>query len=140
METKHYSAIEFRRLTGSFEGVHDAAGDRSRPALASHYFDFLDEEAVKIKNDELSRAPELIRNIPLAQVGFSPPRLQSGWGERCCARTSRNTFTFAASALTVLAQSISAFEDFQDVLAIGVSLRPHAAGTRKNTRSAVALA
>jgi len=122
METKHYSQIEFRRLMDlSKEFMSQREVDRAS-ALACHYFDFLDEEGVKIDNVELSRAPELIRNVPLAQVGFA-----SKTAERLARTLQREDISeyihlLAASALTVLAQSISAFEDFQDVLAIGSSL------------------
>jgi len=91
-------------------------------ALATHYFDFLDEEGVQIDITELSRAPELIRNIPLVHLGFA-----SHTAERLCRTLLREDVpefihVQVASALTVLAQSIAAFEDFQNVLTIGVSL------------------
>ena len=71
MEIKHYSPVEFRRLADlSKELMGQREVDRAS-ALASHYFDFLDEEGVHIDSTELSRAPELIRNMPLAQVGFA---------------------------------------------------------------------
>jgi hypothetical protein len=122
METKHYSAIEFRRLMDlSKEFMTQREIDRAS-ALASHYFDFLDEEGVKIESDELSRAPELIRNIPLAQVGFASKTAERLGRTLLREDISEYIHFQAASALTVLSQSISAFEDFQDVLAIGVSL------------------
>ncbi len=122
MEIKHYSAIEFRRLMDlSKEFMSQREIDRAT-ALASHYFDFLDEEGVKIDNAELSRAPELIRNVPLAQVNFA-----SKTAERLGRTLRRDDISdyvhfLTSSALTVLSQSISAFEDFRDVLAIGMSL------------------
>jgi HEAT repeat protein len=122
MEIKHYSAIEFRRLTDlTKEFMTQREIDRAS-ALASHYFDFLDEEGAQIDNVELSRAPELIRNIPLAQVGFAAKT-----AERLGRALQREDLSdyihfLAASALTVLSQSIAAFEDFPNVLAIGISL------------------
>jgi len=122
MEIKHFSAVEFRRLTDlSKELMGQREVDRAS-ALASHYFDFLDEEGVKIDNAELSRAPELIRNMPLAQVGFAAKTAERLGRTLLREDISEYVHFLAASALTVLAQSISAFEDFQDVSAIGISL------------------
>jgi len=91
-------------------------------ALASHYFDFLDEEGGQIDNTELSRAPELIRNVPLAQVSFASQTAQRLGRTLLRQDLSEYIHFLAASALTVLAQSISAFEDFSDVTTIGVFL------------------
>jgi HEAT repeat protein len=122
MEIKHFSAVEFRRLTDlSKELMGQREVDRAS-ALVSHYFDFLDEEGVKIDNAELSRAPELIRNIPLAQVGFAAKTAERLGRTLLREDISEYIHFLAASALTVLAQSISAFEDFQNVAAIGLSL------------------
>jgi len=122
MEIKHYSAIEFRRLMDlSKEFMTQREVDRAT-ALASHYFDFLDEEGVQVDNTELSRAPELIRNVPLAQVAFASKTAQRLGRTLLRQDLSEYVHFLAASALTVLAQSISAFEDFSDVMAIGVSL------------------
>ena len=122
MEIKHYSAIEFRRLMDlSKEFMTQREVDRAS-ALASHYFDFLDEPEVKIDNAELSRAPELIRNVPLAQVGFAAKTAERLGRTLLREDISDYVHFLASSALTVLAQSISAFEDFKDVLAIGISL------------------
>ena len=122
MEIKHYSPLEFRRLMDlAKELVTQRDMDRAS-ALASHYFDFLDQEGVGIDNLELSRAPELIRAIPLAHVG-----LASKTAERLGRTVLRDDVPEfihfqAASALAVLARSIAVFENFQDVLAIGISL------------------
>jgi hypothetical protein len=122
MEIKHYSAIEFRRLMDlSKEFMTQREVDRAT-ALASHYFDFLDEEGVQVDNTELSRAPELIRNVPLAQVAFASKTAERLGRTLLRQDLSEYVHFLAASALTVLAQSISAFEDFSDVMAIGVSL------------------
>jgi HEAT repeat protein len=122
MGIKHYSASEFRRLSDlTKEFMTQREIDRAS-ALASHYFDFLDEEGAQIDNIELSRAPELIRNIPLAQVGFAAKT-----AERLGRALQREDLSdyihfLAASALTVLSQSIASFEDFPNVLAIGIAL------------------
>jgi HEAT repeat protein len=122
MEVKHFSAVEFRRLADlSKELMGQREVDRAS-ALASHYFDFLDEEGAKIDNEELSRAPELIRNIPLAQVGFAAKTAERLGRTLLREDLSEYVHFLAASALTVLAQSISAFEEFQGVSSIGISL------------------
>jgi HEAT repeat protein len=64
----------------------------------------------------------LIRNIPLAQVGFAAKTAERLGHTLLREDISEYIHFLAASALTVLAQSISAFEDFQDVAAIGISL------------------
>ncbi|MBV9183412.1 MAG: hypothetical protein JO356_19085, partial [Acidobacteria bacterium] len=122
MEIKHYSNPEFRRLLElSKELVTQREMDRAT-ALASHYFDFLDEPNAHIETVELSRVPELIRSIPVAQVEFAAKTAERLG--RTLLREDLSEFIHyqAASALTVLAQSIAAFEDFQDVLAIALSL------------------
>jgi hypothetical protein len=122
MEVKHYSSAEFRRFLDLLkELVSHRETDRAS-ALASHYFDFLDEESTKIEITELSRVPELIRNVPLAQLGFAAKTTER------LARTllrddlSEIVHVQASTALTVLSQSIAAFEDFHDVVAIGIAL------------------
>lgn len=122
MEIKHFSNGEFRRLLElSKELVSQRDMDRAT-ALASHYFDFLDEPNAQIDTTELSRVPELIRTIPVAQVEFAAKTAERLG--RTLQRDDISEFIHyqAASALTVLAQSIAAFEDFQDVLAIALSL------------------
>src|SRR5258708_925447 len=122
IEIKHYSPIEFRRLLDLLkELIAHRENDRAAE-LASHYFEFLDEAGAQIDAGELSRAPELIRNIPLAQVGFAS--ITAERLGRALLREDVAEFIHgqAASALTVLSQSIASFEGFQDVLAIGVAL------------------
>jgi hypothetical protein len=122
MEIKHYSVVEFRRLMDlSKEFMGQREIDRAS-ALASHYFDFLDEEEAKIDPVELSRVPELIRNVPLAQVGFAAKTAERLGRTLLREDISDYVHFLASSALTILAQSISAFEDFQNVVAIGTSL------------------
>lgn len=122
MEQPHYTAVEFRRL---LDLIREFAAQREidrASALAGHYFDFLDKESAEIDITELSRAPELIRSIPLAQV-----TLATKTAERLGRTLMRDDVPElvhfqVANTLTVLAQSISAFEDFPNVLTIGVSL------------------
>jgi len=122
MELKHYSVVEFRRLMELLkELVTHREIDRAT-ALAGHYFDFLDEEGAQIDVMELSRAPELIRSIPLAQIRFASKTAERLGRTLQRSDVSDFVHTQVASALTVLAQSIAAFEDFETVLAIGVSL------------------
>jgi len=122
LEIKRYSNIEFRRV---LEVIKDLMAQRDMEratALASHYFDFLDEPGVQIENSELSRAPELIRAISVAHAGFAAKTAERVG--RTLMREDLPEFIHfqAASTATVLAQSISTFEDFQDVLTIGLSL------------------
>jgi HEAT repeats len=122
MEIRNYSNIEFRRFLEFLKELVVQRDMERATALASHYFDFLDEPDVKIENSELSRAPELIRTIPLAQVGFASKTAERLG--RALLREDLSEFVHfqAANTLTVLAQSIAAFENFQDVVTIGTSL------------------
>jgi len=122
MGISHYSSVQFRRLMDVLKDLVTQREIDEATALASHYFEFLDDEHGQIDITELSRAPELIRSIPLAHLGFAAKT-----AERLGRTLLRDDIvefihSQAASALTVLAQSIVAFEDFQDVLTIGVSL------------------
>jgi HEAT repeat protein len=122
MEREHYSSVEFRRL---IELVRELAAQREidrASALAGHYFDFLDKENAEIDIAELSRAPELIRSIPLAQVTVAA-KTADRLGRTLMRNDLPELVHFqVVNALTILGQSISAFEDFSNVLAIGVSL------------------
>src|SRR6266542_1901736 len=122
MKIKRHSAVEFRRLMElAKELIAQREIDRAS-ALANHYFDFLDEESAQIDGMDLSRAPELIRNVPLAHVGFAAKTTERLGRVLLREDLSEYVHFLVASALTVLAQSIVAFEDFQVVLAIGLSL------------------
>jgi HEAT repeat protein len=91
-------------------------------ALVSHYFDFLDDPQAIIDSNDLSRAPDLLGTVPLAHAEFT-----SKTAERLSRTLSRTDVSElvhlqAANAITKLAQSAAAFENFQDVLAIASSL------------------
>ena len=118
MGIKHYSSTEFRRLIDLAKELIKAREMNLVTALATHYFDFLDE-AGQFDVTELSRAPELIRSIPLAQIGFAAKTIERLG--RALMREDLSDFIHAqaATALTVLAQSVASFESFQDVLVIG---------------------
>jgi HEAT repeats len=121
MEIKHYSSIEFRRVIDlAKELIKGREMDRAT-ALATHYFDFL-EDGAQFDVTELSRAPELIRSIPLAHAGFASKTTERLG--KALVREDLSDFIHAqaATALTVLAQSVASFENFQDVLAIGILL------------------
>jgi HEAT repeat protein len=117
-----YSNTEFRRLLELEKELVSQREMERASALASHYFDFLDDVDGEIGPSDLSRAPELFRAIPLAHVGFASTT--AARLARTLLRENISEFIHfqTASALTVLAQSISAFEYFQDVLTIGVAL------------------
>lgn len=121
LEIKHYSSTEFRRLIDLAKELIKAREMDRATALVTHYFDFLDDGA-QFDVTELSRAPELIRSLPLAQAEFAT-RTADRLG-RALMREDLSDFTHAqaATALTVLAQSVASFENFQNVLAIGILL------------------
>jgi HEAT repeats len=121
MGIKHYSSTEFRRLIDLAKELIKAREMNLVTSLATHYFDFLDE-AGQFDVTELSRAPELIRSIPLAQVGFATKTTERLGLALMREDLSDFIHAQAAAALTVLAQSVASFESFQDVLAIGILL------------------
>ena len=122
MELKHYSPTEFRRLTDLLKEIMAQRELERASALASHYFEFLDDPEAQIDAVELGRAPELIRSVPLTQAGFSSKTAERL--ARVLLRENLNEFSHVqvASALTVLSQAVAAFEGFQTVQAIAVSL------------------
>jgi HEAT repeat protein len=123
MELKHFSNIEFRRLQEFLkELVAQREMDRA-VALVSHYFDFLDEPDAHVDTNELGRAPELMRTVPLAQPGVASKTAERLARVLLSPHLSELVHLQAANALTRLAQSIAAFENFQDVLTIAVSLQ-----------------
>ena len=122
LEIKHYSSVEFRRLMDLLKELVAHREIERATELATHYFDFLDEELARIDVTELSRVPELIRNIPLAHVGFASKTVERLGRTLLRDDVPELVHVQAASALAVLSQSIAAFEDFQDVVAIGMSL------------------
>jgi HEAT repeat protein len=122
MEIKNYTNIEFRRYLELLKELVAQRDMERGTTLASHYFDFLDDPTGKIESTELSRAPELIRSIPLAQVGFA-----SKTAERLGKTLLRDDLSEfvhfqAANTATVLAQAIASFENFQDVITLGTAL------------------
>lgn len=122
MELKRFSNIEFRRLLELAKDLMAQRDMERATSITNHYFDFLDEPNLQIEINELSRAPELIRAVAVAHTGFAPKTSERL--ARTLQREDLPEFTHfqAASAATVLAQSIATFEDFQDVLAIGTAL------------------
>lgn len=122
MELKRFSNIEFRRLLEVVKELLTQREMDKATGLAVHYFDFLDEQDVRIESNELGRAPELIRAISVGHAGFAPKTAERLG--RMIQREDLNDFTHfqAASAATILAQSIASFEDFKDVLAVGLAL------------------
>jgi len=121
MEIRHYSSTEFRRVIDLAKELIKAREIDRAAGLATHYFDFLDDGG-EFDVTELSRAPELIRSIPVAQPEFAT-KTADRLG-RTLMREDLSDFIHAqaATALTVLAQSVASFENFQNVLAIGIML------------------
>jgi hypothetical protein len=121
LEIKHYSSTEFRRLIDLAKELIKAREMDRATAVATHYFDFLDD-GDQFDVTELSRAPELIRSIPLAQAEFAT-KTTDRLG-RALMREDLSDFVHAqaATALTVLSQSVASFENFQSVLVIGILL------------------
>ena len=122
MEIRHYSNIEFRHLMEFCKELVTQRDVDRAAALVSHYFDFLDDPKVEIESAELGRAPELMRTVPLAQIAFASKTAERLGRVLLREDVSDLVHLQAANALTRLAQSIAAFENFKDVMAIGLSL------------------
>ena len=68
---KHYNQAQFRRLLEFVKSVRTRQVERAG-ALVNHYFEFLDAEKPEILTEDFSRAPELIRCVPVGQIDFVP--------------------------------------------------------------------
>jgi HEAT repeat protein len=121
MSVKHCSSLEFRRLIDLAKELAKLREMDRAAALAIHYFEFLDENA-EIEVTELSRAPELIRSIPLAHGDFANKTAERLGRTLLREDVSEFIHAQAATALTILAQAVAAFESFADVLKAGTYL------------------
>ncbi|HLH06005.1 MAG TPA: HEAT repeat domain-containing protein [Terriglobales bacterium] len=115
----HYNQGQFRRL---FEYIKECVRTRQLDrvaALVNHYFEFLDQEKPDIQAEDFSRAPELIRSIPIGQIDFVPKAIERLG--RTLLRDDIAEFTHfqIATTITILGQSIATYEDFDSVLQIG---------------------
>lgn len=122
LATTHYNQAQFRRLLEFVkECVRTRQIDRAG-ALVNHYFEFLDAEKPDIQTEDFSRAPELIRAVPMAQIDFVPKAIERF--ARTLMRDDLSEFTHfqVATTLTVLSQSIATYEDFDNVVQIGTLL------------------
>ena len=122
MELQHFSNIEFRRLQEFVKELVTQRDMDRATALVCHYFDFLDDPHTHVETNELGRAPELIRAVSFAQAGFASKTAERLLRTLLRTDVSDLVHLQAANAVTKLAQSIAAYENFMDVLAIGVSL------------------
>jgi len=122
MELTRFSNIEFRRMQELLKELVTQRDLERATALVSHYFDFLDDPQAIIDSKDLSRAPDLLGTVPLAHAEFTSKTAQRL--SRTLSRTDVSELVHlqAANAITKLAQSAAAFENFQDVLAIASSL------------------
>jgi hypothetical protein len=118
LSLKHYSQLEFRRVIDLAKELLKGRDTERLVALAAHYFEFLDENG-DIEVTELSRAPELIRSIPLAHGDFASKTATRLGKALLREDVSELIHMQAATALAVLGQSIASFESFSDVLVIG---------------------
>lgn len=119
LEMKQYNQVQFRRLR---EFVKESVSSRQMErvnALVDHYFEFLDDEKHEIQLEDLSRAPELIRSVPVGRIDFADKAIDR-LGRALTRETLSEFIHFqVATTLTVLAQAIATYEDFDHVLQIG---------------------
>jgi hypothetical protein len=118
MATKRCSSLEFRRLIDLAKELAKLREMDRAATLAAHYFEFLDENE-EIEVSELSRAPELIRSIPLSHGDFANKTAERLGKTLLREDVSEFIHAQAATALTILAQGVAAFESFADVLKAG---------------------
>lgn len=122
MELKRFSNIEFRRLQEFLKELVTQRDLQRAGALVAHYFDFLDEPDAKLDDGVLSRAPELLRAVPVSQTEFAAKTAERLGRTLLRTDISELAHLQSANAITQLAQSIAAFENFQDIVGIAVSL------------------
>ena len=122
MEVKQFSNIEFRRLQEFLKELVAQRDLERAGALVAHYFDFLDDPDAIINGNALSRAPELMQTVPVTQAEFSSKTAQRLGRALVRADVSDLVHLQTANAMVALAQSIAAFENFQAVLTIALSL------------------
>jgi len=123
LEIKRFSNIEFRRLQEFLKELTLQRDMDRAAALVSHYFEFLDEPDAQVDTNELGRAPELMRSVPLAQPAFAAKTAERLARVLLRGDVSDLVHLQAANAITRLAQSIAAYENFKEVLSIAVSLQ-----------------
>lgn len=135
MELRRFSNIEFRRLQEFLKELVTQRDLARATALLSHYFDFLDDPHATIESSDLSRGPDLLSTVPLAHAEFT-----SKTAQRLARTLARNdvpelVHLQAANAITKLAQSAAAFENFQDVLLIASSLESSSGHNREKHKN-----
>jgi HEAT repeats len=135
MGISKFSFIEFRHLMEFLKELVTAREIDRAVDLATHYFDFLDDEGAEIEAVDLSRAHELIHSIPLTRATFVAKTR-----ERLVRTLLRDDVSIlvhlqASNALLVLAQSIATVEVFSEVLAIGTALETSAKRDRQKHES-----
>ena len=122
MAITRYSASEFRRLIEYLKDLSKRLESGTTAALMIHYMDFLDQEGVEIRLEELSRVPELIRSATVLDEHFADLALQrlSRVAQRC--DVPAFVHFQAVSALTSLAHALARFEYFDRILSISLGL------------------
>ncbi len=120
--TARYSSTEFRRLTEYLRELVTRRQLEPATALATHYLEFLDQEGVAIEVEELSRLPDLLRIVPLGGAETAAKTV-----ERLSRLVQRQDVSElvhfqAVNAMTVLAQAIAPFEQFDQIVVIGACL------------------
>ena len=123
MDIKRFSNIEFRRLQEFLKELTTQRDMDRAATLVSHYFDFLDDPDARVDSNELGRAPELMRSVPLAHPGFAAKTAERLARVLLRPDVSDLVHLQAANAMTRLAQSLAAYENFKEVLSIGLSLQ-----------------
>ena len=122
MEVSRYTPVEFRRLVEFLKYLVSNRELDPAAELAIHYFEFMDEEALQIRPEEINRSAELMRTASVTRIAYVAPTV-----ERLGRTLMREDVPVAvhastATVLTILSQSIVQFEDFENVFAIGVAL------------------
>jgi hypothetical protein len=122
LELPRYSNLEFRRFMELAKELL-AQRDRDRVGvLINHYFEFLDAPDARIESTDLSRVPEIVQAFSSAAEGFAGKTSERLIRVLNRADISEFIHFQAASGLGVLGQSLTAQEQFREVLSIGVAL------------------
>ncbi len=119
MEISRYTPAEFGRLVEFLKTLVLGRELGQATDLATHYFEFLDEDELRIRREEIDRAAELVRTVSVARVNYVVPTVERLGHTLIREDVADGVHAAAAGILSTLSQAIVHFEEFAEVFAIG---------------------
>jgi hypothetical protein len=123
LQTPRYDFTQFRRLIEFIKELMQQREPEKVVELTVHYFAFLDDPAVIIEAEELSRSIELLRTTKFGREPETNEVVERLGRVLMRQEISELLHFQAANNLSILAQSSSVFEAFDKVLLISEALR-----------------